>query len=386
MHIALLNYAYDPGCASFEALLERYTTLTDWAESLLVAGATRVTVVQRYRRDAELVRNGVRYLACADGRRPLPRLWSVPWRMHRLVVAEGADAVHVNGLLFPLQVRALRRGLPRTTALLVQDHAGVVVAGPATLKARARRLIDRYGLRAADALLFTTAEQARPWRAAGIIGPSQPVYDLLESSRRLAPLPRAAARARLGLHGDPLIVWVGRLNANKDPLTVLAGFAQALPQLPGARLAMSYQAADLLPEVQARLAQQPQLAARVDLLGELPFAQVVELLSAADLFVLGSHREGSGYALLEAIACGAVPVVTDIPSFRAITGGGRLGRLWPIGDAAGLARALRELGSQDRAPLQAALARHFAQELSWDAVGRRALAIYRQVWERRGSG
>ena len=41
---------------------------------------------------------------------------------------------------------------------------------------------------------------------------------------------------------------------------------------------------------------------------------------AADVFVSGSHSEGSGYALIEAMSAGVVPVVTDIPSFRAIAG------------------------------------------------------------------
>ena len=42
-------------------------------------------------------------------------------------------------------------------------------------------------------------------------------------------------------------------------------------------------------------------------------ARVEELMRAADIFTLGSHREGSGYALTEALACGLPPVVTDIP-------------------------------------------------------------------------
>ena len=56
-------------------------------------------------------------------------------------------------------------------------------------------------------------------------------------------------------------------------------------------------------------------------LGRLPHERLAAYYSAADIFVSGSHREGSGYALIEAMACGAIPCVTDIPSFRAITGG-----------------------------------------------------------------
>lgn len=58
------------------------------------------------------------------------------------------------------------------------------------------------------------------------------------------------------------------------------------------------------------------------------------------MLVAGSRHEGSGYAVIEALACGVVPVVTDIAPFRALTDRGRVGALWPVGNAERLARAL----------------------------------------------
>jgi glycosyltransferase involved in cell wall biosynthesis len=104
--------------------------------------------------------------------------------------------------------------------------------------------------------------------------------------------------------------------------------------------------------------------------------------SAADLFVAGSHHEGSGYALMEACACGAVPVVTDIPTFRLLTGGAA-GALWPPGDAAAFARALADVSARDLLEERARLSDHFTRALTWDAVGRRALEIYEDVVARR---
>ena len=40
------------------------------------------------------------------------------------------------------------------------------------------------------------------------------------------------------MSGTPSILWVGRLDRNKDPLTVLAALEQALPALPTARVSM----------------------------------------------------------------------------------------------------------------------------------------------------
>src|SRR5215469_13549798 len=43
---------------------------------------------------------------------------------------------------------------------------------------------------------------------------------------------------------------------------------------------------------------------RVHLLGRVAHAQVELLMRAADIFVLVSRRESSGYSLIEALACG----------------------------------------------------------------------------------
>jgi glycosyltransferase involved in cell wall biosynthesis len=101
--------------------------------------------------------------------------------------------------------------------------------------------------------------------------------------------------------------------------------------------------------------------------------------SAADLFVLGSHHEGSGYALIEACACGTTPVVTDIPSFRAITGDGSIGALWPPGSASALAERLVAMSRGDRAARRRQVLDHFDRALSWASLGRQAVETYAGV-------
>jgi glycosyltransferase involved in cell wall biosynthesis len=204
----------------------------------------------------------------------------------------------------------------------------------------------------------------------------------METSSMLTCQDRAAARALTGLTGAPIILWTGSLNPNKDPFTVLAGFELILEQLPAARLYMAYLYEDLLPQVRARLETSPALRRSVTLLGRIPYAEIEAYYNSADLFVQGSHSEGSGIALLDALACGVIPVVTDIPSFRVITAGGRIGALWPPGDAPAFAKALLALASQPLASLSAE-ARHFFEE-NWrfSALGRRAVAVYQEVLER----
>lgn len=376
MRITLVNHAYADDVLDPDALLERYSTLTGWSEAVAGAGAT-VAVAQRFHRDVRLARNGVQYVFCADGREgnPRSRLWTR--RLHRAVRSLEPDLVHVNGLNVPLQTWMLRRGLPSSTALVVQDHGG----GGASVGDGHwfRRSVRRAAMRSADAFFFTAAAQAAPWRRAGMIGANQHVHQVLEASTRMRPIERTAARAEARMAGDPAVLWVGRLNANKSPLTILDGFERSLHRLPDAVLTMVYGTDDLLPAVKQRLQASPRLARSVRLVGAVPYDALAAFYSSADVFVIGSHHEGSGYALLEACACGVPPVVTDIPAFRVITGDGAVGALWPPDAAERLADALVAVAQRDRTRSRQEVLDHFRDALSWDAVAREAMDAYATV-------
>lgn len=377
MHIAIVNYPYDPGAPTPEALLERFHVIAAWAEAVAAAGA-RVTVVQRFHSDGERERGGVAYRFVRDGAGPVPRVWQIPRAVHQAAADARPDLVHLHGQIFPLQTMALRRAIGPRTPLLVQHHAGDPPAGR-SLRERVWLRLLRRGLAAADGFLFTSAELAEPWRAAGLIRGGQPVYSVLEASTPLGPPPSGTERPRLP--GDPAMLWVGRLHPVKDPLTVLDGLGQALERLPGAALSMAYGSEELLGPVRAR-AERPDLAGRVKLLGRLPNAELPAYYAAADLFVLGSRREGGGYALVEALACGLTPAVTDIPAFRAVTGE-LVGAHWAVGDAAACAAAMVAVARGDRAAQRAAARTRFEQALSWAMVGRAAHAAYTDGASRR---
>lgn len=372
MKLVQVNYAFTPA-ESPDALLDAYHSLTGWSEAASRAGLS-VGVVQAFTKNAVRRRGQVDYLFCQPGSgRVMPA-----WALHAAVAACEPDVVHVNGLDAPIQAWQLRRALPPHCALVVQDHASVP---PRRYSLKAP--IRRRAMRAVDAYLFTSRAQAQPWVDGGFIHATQAVHGVLEASTDLSPVHRATARQLSGIDGSPAILWVGRLDANKDPMTVLDGFERALQALPGATLTMVYGADALLPVVTARIAASGALSARLRLAGRVPRAQLAAWYSAADLFVLGSRREGSGYALLEACACGAVPLVTDIPPFRAITGEGAIGAHWTVGDAEGLAAALIRICGRDLAVERERTREHFARHLSWDAVGGRARSIYEAVVEAR---
>jgi glycosyltransferase involved in cell wall biosynthesis len=205
------------------------------------------------------------------------------------------------------------------------------------------------------------------------------VFEIPESTSAFTPGDARDSRAATGMRGDPAVLWVGHLDRNKSPLTVLDGVAAAARDLPDLQLWCCFGAAPLLAAVQARIARDPLLRERVHLLGRVPHERVEELMRAADLFVLGSHREGSSFSLIEALATGLTPVVTDIPSLRALTGNGTVGALWRCGDSGALAGALRSaaagLGPDSRAAVRA----HFDAHLSSTAIGRKFTTAYREL-------
>ena len=189
--------------------------------------------------------------------------------------------------------------------------------------------------------------------------------------------------AAVALVGDPVLLWVGHLDANKDPLTVFKGIATSAQALPNLRMYCCFGTAPLMTAVRRFLHTDPQLRGRVQLLGTVAHNEIERLMQAADFFVLGSHREGSGYSLIEALACGLPPIVTDIPSFRSITGAGKVGALWTTGDARQLSSCLASMTARSWPEMRAQTRTHFERELSIGALGRKLLLAYQDQLEQR---
>jgi glycosyltransferase involved in cell wall biosynthesis len=270
------------------------------------------------------------------------------------------DVIHVHGIAYPLQLAWLHTY--SAAPIVVQDHATRLPHG-------LRRLACRWALRHVSGVAFTAREQARPFIEHDVIRRDMPVFEIPEGTSRFTPGDRTAARVAAGVYGDPCLVWLGNLDENKDPLTVLAALSRARAALPDPHLWCCFRAAPLLERVRHCIEHDPALAGRVHLLGAKSHDEVEQVLRAADFFIQGSHREGSGYALIEALACGTPGIVTDIPPFRRLTGDGRVAALSPPGDAGAMAAAIVSWSRQDRSAQRQAARTHFERTLSLDAIG-----------------
>jgi glycosyltransferase involved in cell wall biosynthesis len=289
-------------------------------------------------------------------------------RLLARVAALSPDLIHFEGLLLPRAVRALARAVPGVP-ILAQDHGTKCPTGW-------RRRWLRWGFAPLAGVAFTARPQAQPFVSAGILRPDLPVFEVIETSTAFTPADQRLAQSTADLDGDPCLVWAGNLDPNKDPFTVLDAVSQVATALPALRLHMCFRQAPLLEAVRARIAADPFLMGRVRLAGEVPHAAIEAWFRAADFVVQASHREGSGVAIIEALACGVTPLVTDIPSFRRITGDGQFGALVPIGDSRSFAAAIRDWSARDRHVLRERARAHFVRELSFDAIGRQLRAAY----------
>lgn len=387
MRICLVNAFYNRELATPEALLERYFNPRELAAALQERGH-EVTVIQLFHRAAAFERAGVAYrfvaaprwrrviataLAAARGREGYARFLRAP-----AIVAALAEAapgvVHFNGLTLDRNLGPVARLCASLGVPLTASYHGGRPAPPGPRRSRQRRTLAGVAR-----VMFTTAGHAAPWLEAGVIGDPAKVAECMETSSFFTMVPRARARARTGLEGDPVFLWAGRLEAIKDPLTALEGFRRIARAWPGARLYMAFLTDELGPEVGVFLERSPEIGEKVRLLGRLPFADMADHFNSADFLIQCSHREFGGNAVLEALACGVVPVLTDIPSFRAMTGGGEIGVLFPRGDAAALADGVLALG-RARLPQMAERVRgHFEARLSYPVLAARYEEIFRDA-------
>lgn len=178
------------------------------------------------------------------------------------------------------------------------------------------------------------------------------------------PDKRRAVRQALDTPRDAVvIVMVGRLVAEKGYPELFRAVKTLDAHLwaVGSRLASDHAIAieRSLAEVEA----DPRLGSRIRLLGERD--DVPDLLAAADIFTLPSHREGMPRSIIEAMMTGLPVVATDIRGSREEVVAGETGHLVPAGDAPALSAALDDLV---RDPLKRA---------AFGAAGRRrALELY----------
>ena len=178
------------------------------------------------------------------------------------------------------------------------------------------------------------------------------------------------------------VLWVGRLESDKDPITALRGFEIARRWVPDLRLDLVGSGPDR-PLVE-RWISDNEAEDVITVWGRQSRDVIADLLSNAAVFVCSSNVETFGVAVAEALASGVPVAAPDIQPMRELVGIAS-GRLYPARDALAMADAVTGLiQSRDRfAP--AMVARDVRTRFSFEAVGTKVAAAYEQVLLSSGS-
>ncbi|HEX8119951.1 MAG TPA: glycosyltransferase [Solirubrobacteraceae bacterium] len=270
-----------------------------------------------------------------------------------LRLAHAASTGGYDAFLFPSLIGWVPTVRVRTVVGLHDAH--VERFGAAIMPARraraAWRLKQAVAVRRA-ARVFTVSEAARAdlgLEEAAIV-PEAPDPVFFPRSRD----DQAEVRARMGIPpGAPLIVYAAGTGPHKSVETLVDALAD-------------------LPEAVAVIAGEPigrkSVPERVRLPGFVDDETLARLLSAATVAVVTSRGEGFGLPAVEAAACGAPVVLSDLPAHRESLGDAA--SYFPPGDARALATHLRRLVDDEEAREDAARrARERVAALSWRRAG-----------------
>jgi glycosyltransferase involved in cell wall biosynthesis len=293
------------------------------------------------------------------GVQPRPRPVAAGWRraLTGLVPAPGADLVHGLNVALPVGARC-----PAMATVHDLAYFDVPWAFSPRRAAAARLHLRSVADRAAAIVVPSefTAERlrARLGRRATVIpeaappGLEPPDPEAVDAVRRRYRLP------------SQFILHVGNLEPRKEVAGLAAACRQA--QIP---LVIAGAAVDGGPREDTPGALR---------LGYVPAPDLAALYGAASVFAYVSVYEGFGLPPLEAMACGAAVIASDIPPLREALG--TAAEFVAPRRADQLAIRLRELmADEDRRREMGVRGRRHAARRTWDDVARATVEVYRDL-------
>jgi len=161
------------------------------------------------------------------------------------------------------------------------------------------------------------------------------------------------------------LLFVGALDARKDPASLLRSWSVARDARPGLQLVIAGEPGSQAPPVMP--------GARV--LGHLSGPELADVYTAAGCLVFPSRYEGFGLPCLEALACGCPVAAYRNSSLPEVVDGA--GELVTDGDADALGAAAAKLAGVTDRPWKPGIER--AKTFSWRRSARDTIAAYKAV-------
>jgi glycosyltransferase involved in cell wall biosynthesis len=316
-------------------------------------------------------------------------LWGARRDLRRFLGDHSYDIVHTHCSFAGIVGNPV--AFPMVPTLIYTQHGFYVHEGLGPVRRQAWLTVERIGLRHAHRLVCVSqAERALAQQLLGWgderfltipgVGVRTDQFRLPAEEREGR---RAAARAALGLPPEHrVLLTVSRLTWDKGYLDMIEA-ARVLKDegLDFVLLAAGSGRDDAAIRAAARDAGVDDV---VRFLGWRD--DVADLLYAADIFVFASHREGLPISPIEAMASGLPVVASDISGCREEIEHERSGLLYPVGDAAALAEALkRVLTDPDLAARMGRQAAERAKAFDLERVLDLQMQLYKSVSKSQGS-
>lgn len=285
------------------------------------------------------------------------------WRIIRKQTHENKGVALVHGFQHPISFLLLKLCLRKKCSFYIQHHSDV------PFRNFFRSYLQKLAYKHCDGYFFSSKELANDLLHCGIISHKEAITELMEGSTDFTLKNKMECRRSLNINENFVFLWVGRLNKNKDPLTVLKAFEHFAKENTSACLFMIFGTDELRVEVE-QFIKEKNMSNSIKLIGRAEHEKLELWYNAADVFVSASYYESSSYALCETLACGCFPLLTNIPSFLWMTGNGKIGSYYAPGDDEGLLKKLRELDPKKIETTREERRKHFEELLSFEAIAK----------------
>jgi glycosyltransferase involved in cell wall biosynthesis len=243
----------------------------------------------------------------------------------------------------------------------------------ATKGGRFRRWCVRQTLRRSD-VVIVLSNRWRQW--VQDFAPGSTVRVVANAVNVPHAVPRRSPEGDAARGGR--VLFLGMICDGKGTFDLLQAWVQFSEKVKGWRLVIGGNG-----EVDRFLVEAQTLGVRsdVDYLGWVSGPAKFQELSAADIFVLPSYKEGMPVSILEAMAYGASVIATPVGGVPDMLEADVHGLVVSPGDVAALSRALVQLASSAALRLRLATAAHahVSKHYATDKVIEQLCAIYREV-------
>jgi glycosyltransferase involved in cell wall biosynthesis len=238
--------------------------------------------------------------------------------------------------------------------------------GPRMLGERLRYWPGKRLLKGADLVIAVSRSTAADAERVARVDPRRIRVVPEAPDEVFEPKTGAPDRVRQRWETDPgYLLFVGALDARKDPASLLRAWTAAREVRPELQLVVAGE----------RSRQAPSRMPGAKMLGRVSDAELADLYTGAGCLMFPSRYEGFGLPCLEAMACGCPVAAFQNSSLPEVVDAA--GELVEDGDAVALGRAAARLSAEPEPWRKAGLKR--AKEFSWRKAARATIAAYESL-------